>query len=482
MNNQGKVLYNTGIQLLSKLIATTLGLVAITMITSFLGTNGFGKYTTIITFISFFAIIADLGLTLITVQMISVPGVSEKRILDNLLGLRIVSALIFLSLGPISVLFFPYDYSIKIGVLIISLSFLFIALNQVLIGLFQKKLRMDKVAIAEITGRLILVLGVYLSVKFSYGLNGILWATVLGSFINFLLQYIFSYKFVKIGIKFELSLWKEIIRKSWPLALIIIFNLIYLKTDILILSLIKTPEEVGLYGAAYKIIDVVITLPFMFSGLILPFLTANWLKKKKENFKNILQKAYDFMVILAIPLILAVEVLAPEIIYLIAGEDFNASAKILQILILAAGFIFIGTIFSHAIIAINKQKKLIPLYIFVSISSLIAYIILIPKYSYFGAAWVTIYSELAIAVFSIIYLHRMINFLPRQKVLIKSLLSSLLMFVILLLLSHYLTISWLNLGILSITGFIVYSLTLYALKGFSKKDLLMFKKTNSENN
>jgi O-antigen/teichoic acid export membrane protein len=478
MNNQKKVLYNTGIQLLGKIIATILGLAAMVMITRYLGTNGFGKYTTIITYISFFAIIADLGLTLITIQMISVPGVSEKKVLDNLLGLRMVSALIFLSLGPISILFFPYENSIKIGVLILSLSFLFIALNQVLVGLFQKKLRMDKTALAEIFGRLILVLGVWLSVKLGYGLNGILWSTVLGSFFNFLLQYIFSHKFVKIGIKFEISLWKKIIKKAWPLALIIVFNLIYLKTDILILSAIKTPEEVGIYGAAYKIIDILVTLPFMFSGLVLPFLTANWLKGKKENFKKITQKAYDFMVLLAIPLIFAVEILAPEIIYLIAGKEFIISAQILRILILAAGLIFIGTIFSHAIIAIEKQKKLIPLYIFVGITSLIGYLIFIPKYSYFGAAWTTIYSEFTITMVSIFYLYKMTNFLPKQKILFKSLLSSLLMFVVLLLLSNKLTFSWLNLIILSIIGLLVYLTTLYILKGFSKKDLLIFKKDN----
>ncbi|NCD00674.1 flippase [bacterium] len=476
MNNQGKVLYNTGIQLFSKVIATVLGLIAIAMITRYLGTNGFGKYTTIVTYISFFAIIADLGLTLITVQMISVPGVSEKRILDNLLGLRMVSALTFLSLGPISILFFPYEQSIKIGVLILSLSFLFIALNQVLVGLFQKKLRMDKTAIAEIFGRLILVFSVWFSIKNSYGINGILWATVLGSFFNFLLQYIFSHKFVKIGIKFEFSLWKKIIKKAWPLALIIVFNLIYLKTDTLILSIIKTPEEVGIYGAAYKIIDVIVTLPFMFAGLTLPFLTSSWIKKEKNNFKKIVQKSYDFMIMLAVPLILAVQVLAPEIIVLIAGEEFIASAQVLKILILAAGLIFIGTMFSHAIIAIEKQKKLIPLYIFVAISSLVAYIILIPKYSYLGAAWITIYSEFTIAIGSMFYLNKMIKFKPKQNIFFKSLASSLIMCTILLLLSDQLIFSWINLAILSLVGFLVYMFFLYLLKGFSKEDLFIFKK------
>jgi hypothetical protein len=50
-----------------------------------LGQNGFGEYTTVITFLSFFAIIADLGLTLVTSQMINGKNKEEESvILGNL--------------------------------------------------------------------------------------------------------------------------------------------------------------------------------------------------------------------------------------------------------------------------------------------------------------------------------------------------------------------------------------------------------------
>jgi O-antigen/teichoic acid export membrane protein len=49
-----------------------------------LGQTGFGQYTTITTFLSIFAILADFGLTLVTAQMISQPNIDEKKILNNL--------------------------------------------------------------------------------------------------------------------------------------------------------------------------------------------------------------------------------------------------------------------------------------------------------------------------------------------------------------------------------------------------------------
>jgi O-antigen/teichoic acid export membrane protein len=100
----------------------------VALITRYLGQAGFGAYTTVITFLTFFAVIADLGLTLVTVQMISGAKDEENKILNNLFSLRLVSALILLGLAPIIVIFSPYSAAVKFGVMITAVSFVFPAL------------------------------------------------------------------------------------------------------------------------------------------------------------------------------------------------------------------------------------------------------------------------------------------------------------------------------------------------------------------
>ncbi len=471
MRLSAKIFYNIFIQIVSKIIATVLGLLAIAIITRELGLIGFGQYTTIITWLSFFAILADFGLTLVTAQMISQPGADEKKLLNNLLGFRLVLAIALLGLAPIIILFFPYSHVIKLGVLITTLSFFFIALNQVLVGLFQKKLRMDKVSLAEVISRVILLVGVILAVKLGFSLIGILVATVVASAINFLLLFIFARSFTRLRLEFDLSVWKEIARKSWPLALTIALNLIYLKADTLILSLIKSEAEVGIYGAAYKVIDVLITIPFMFAGIVLPIMTFNWLKHDTDTLKKVLQKSFDFMIILALPLIVGTQFMAHEIMTLIAGEEFFISGLVLKILIIAAGLIFLGTIFSHAIIAVDKQKKLIGAYVFTSITALIGYFIFIPRFSYFGAAWVTVYSELVIALAAIYYTWKYTGFCPKLGRIAKAGLASLIMGLIL----YYLPDSFYESGFSLLFTLcaisVVYFVSLFALGGINKKEI-----------
>lgn len=472
-----KIAHNTLIQIIGKLVSTILGLFSLALITRYLGQAGYGEYTTITTFLTFFAVIADLGLTLVTVQMISGEKENENKILNNLFSLRLVSALFFIGLAPLIVFFFPYSPAVKIGVLIAAASFVFPALNQVLVGLFQKKLSMDRSALAEVISRVVLVLGIILTEKLNYGLSGILIATVVSGATSFLLHYIFAYKFVLIKCEFDLSLWKKIISHSWPLAITIVLNLIYLRADTLILSLFKKPEMVGLYGAAYKIIDVLTTLPFMFAGLILPILTAAWLENNHGYFKKILQKSFDFMAIIALPLVVGAQFLGKPIMTFVAGNDFVIAGDILKILIFSVAAIFLGTMFSHAVIALNKQKKMIGFYVFTSISSLIAYLYLIPRYSFVGAASVTIYSEVLIAIFSAYCVYKYSHFFPSLKTTGKSLLASLAMGIFLYFLPLRYQEHLLGLILIIIIASLIYFLFLYLLGGIKRKDMaVIFKK------
>jgi O-antigen/teichoic acid export membrane protein len=474
MSLSKKVAQNTLIQIVGKIISTILGLLALALMTRYLGAAGFGAYTTIVTFISFFAIIADLGLTLVTVQMISDPQADENKILNNLLALRLLSALIFLGLGPIIVLFFPYGTDIKIGVSITAISFLFVALNQIMTGIFQKRLTMNKSVWADIISRVLLLVGIALIVYFKGSLMAILWVSTLSSAVSFGIQFCFSRQFISLKLAYDKKIWTDIIGRSWPLAITIAFNLIYLKADTLILSLIKSPTEVGIYGSVYKIIDVLVTVPFMFAGVVLPILTADWLQKNHDHFQKVFQKSLDFMIMMAFPLIIGTQFIARDIMVLIAGPEFSAAGPILQILILAAAIIFISCIFSHIIIAVNRQKKIIGAYVFTSLTALAGYLIFIPKYSYLGAAWTTIYSELVILLFAAYYVKKYTAISLNLRIAGKSLLAAIIMGGVLYLLPPNFSAS--KLGLLSTTLIAIasYGLALLALKAIGRNDLKLF--------
>ncbi len=483
-----KIAYNTVVQVGGKIGSTVLSLFSLALITRHLGPKGFGEYTTILTFLGFFAVFADFGLTLVTVQLISDPKRNEAKVLNNLFALRLISILAFLSLAPLIAIFLPYSSSVKWGLLITLIAFVFPALNQVIIALFQKKLCMEKNAIAEIVGKLVLLASVLLTEKFNLGLNGILLATGLGACSSFVLHYLFSLKFAFIKLEWDFSLWKEIVIRFWPLAITVILNLIYLRADTLILSFFKTAEEVGFYGAPYKIIDVFTSIPFMFAGLILPILATSYLEKNWQNFKKVLQKSLDFMIIAVVPIVIGTIFISKETILIIAGSEFTPSVLVLQILIFSLLAIFPGTIFTHAVIAIDKQRKMIPFYLFTSLSALVAYLILIPRFSYYGAAFITIYSEFLITFFAAYCIFKYTEFKFSSKKAFLSVLSGLIMAIfifffrkILFIESNFISLLGLiRLGVLIVLSIIVYFFSLFLLGGIKKEDLLTITKKQKD--
>ena len=102
-----KIAYNVIFNVIAKILSTILALVGIAFITRYLGTQGFGDYSTVLAFFAFFGSIADLGLYSITAREISRPGADEKKILGNAFALRLISSAVLFIITPFLIFFLP---------------------------------------------------------------------------------------------------------------------------------------------------------------------------------------------------------------------------------------------------------------------------------------------------------------------------------------------------------------------------------------
>lgn len=462
------IAWNTLLQIAGRTAGTILGLFSVAILTRYLGTAGYGAFTTVTGFLQFFGILVDLGLTLTAVQMIAEPAADERRIMGNIITVRLISAVIFFGLAPIIVLFFPYPPEVKLGVAVGSLAFLGMTQSQVLVGVFQKYLRMGRAAIAEVLGRAVLLGGVALVAYAGGGLIGMLWALVAGNAVQLALAFFFAQRLVPFRFAFERSVIRDVLRRSWPIGLSIAFNLIYLKGDVVILSIFRGQAEVGLYGAAYKVLDVVTVIPMMFMGLVLPLLVQAWRALDHEGFRRRLQKAFDFSMLLALPLAGGAVVLGRDIMTLIAGQEFRTSGDLLAVLILAALAVFFSGLYGHTIVAIGKQRRAIWGYGIDAALALTAYLIFIPRFGAPAAAWVTVFSEIFIALYTFVFVTRVTGMLPSVGTGAKALVATGLMMLIL----------WALPGIhvlfAMLLGFAVYVTLLILLKAITREALREF--------
>lgn len=410
MSSTRAIAENTAAQMIGKILSTLLGLLALGMMGRYLSTEQFGWYITTISFLGFVGILVDFGLVPVTAQMMSQSPPREWRgsarqaenpeteyyaqLFRNLLAYRFFTALLFLGLAPLAALFFPYPNEVKIAIGFTAIAFLGTAMNQVLIGLYQQKLKTHIVAIGEVVGRIVLVLGLFFVIKTGQGFFPVMIAVSASAIAYTKVLWIRATKEQSAGFAFDWHIWKAITKKMWPIAIAIMFNVIYLKGDLIILSLFRDQVEVGVYGAAYRVIDILAQTAMMVMGVMLPLLAYQWSRDQKESFKHYYQQSFDLMMAFAVPMLVGLVVLALPLMRFVMGEDFIASGKPLQILALAIFGIYLGAIFGHAAVAINKQRAVLPIYIATAIVTLTGYLIFIPTFGMFGAAWMSVFSEL----------------------------------------------------------------------------------------
>ena len=105
---------------------------------------------------------------------------------------------------------------------------------------------------------------------------------------------------------------------------------------------------------------------------------------------------------------------------LAAGANFADAGNLLAVLVVAAGSVFFGSLFGHAVVAMGLQKKTVWIYAIAAAISLALYFVAIPRFGAWGAAGVTIFSELFVAVTTFAVVARKANFRPSPGPILKA--------------------------------------------------------------
>ena len=421
-----KIAYNVFFNATAKVLSTALALVGIGFITRYLGTEGFGNYSTVLAFFSFFGAFADLGLYSIATREISRPNADEKKIMGNVFSLRIIASVVILIITPVIILFLPYPPEVKVGILIAAASFAFSSSYSVLNGIFQKNIAMDKVAIADVIGKVIQTAIIILAVKKNLGFSVIISSLLVYMIFNFIVVFLWSRKYLKFKLEFDFAYWKKFLKSSLPMGISVAITFVYFKIDTILLSVLKTGSDVGIYNAAYKIIENITFFPGMMMGLIFPIMARD-IFHNKESFHSVSNKTFKIFIILIVPLIIGTLFLSNGIIHLIGGAQFSAASSTLRILIFALGFIFFSNFFNNILIAANLQKKLVWALAGCAIFNIVSNLIFIPIYSYNGAAVVSVLTELSVASITFYLVYKHVKYFPKMENVGKILLSGLAM-------------------------------------------------------
>ena len=119
----------------------------------------------------------------------------------------------------------------------------------------------------------------------------------------------------------------------------------------------------------------------------------------RDTFVRAYVLAIRMLLIVSIPIAVATVFLAEAIILFFGGREYLPHSVIaLQVLIWFLPFSYVNSLTQYVLIAINQQRFITTSFIIATGLNIILNLILIPMYSYVGAAAVTIVSEVVLLV------------------------------------------------------------------------------------
>jgi len=366
----------------------------------YLGVAGFGILSFAVAFTAIFAVFGDLGLSTLTVREVARDKSLAPKYVANVSMMKIILVAITFGLIALTINLMGYpEETIKV-VYLLALSVIFAAFTQIFYSIFQAFERMEFQSIGQILSAALILGGVIFVIKHGLSVIGFAYLYFIASVIA--LGYSFAVMKLKFSnpasastakvMEFDWSFWKLVLREAWPLGVIAVCVIIRLKVDTVLLSVMKDDSAVGLYNAAYRIIDISTVIPGMFMAAVFPVM-SRYHQNSASAFNFVYEKSFKYLLALALPMALVVTLLARPIISLVFGSQFIGSIGALQILIWAGATMYVSMLVGTAFVTANKQMLSMKLVIVSLILNIVLNLILIPKYSYIGAAATAVASE-----------------------------------------------------------------------------------------
>lgn len=475
MNLKRRVATTIVVQLAGRAVTMLLGLAVVGGLTRYLGVAGYGRYTTVFAYANFLAVIADFGFFNVMVRELSLEKRPAHDVVSNVLALRTVFAAAVFALGTVVAIFLGYGREIQIGIGVASLSLFFTTLSMTLAGLFQVEMRMGRAVVSDVAGKAATAFLIFIMIFAHQSLVVILAAYIIGNALTFGSNVLFARRSVQLSLRFDSRYWGYLLPQAVTVGLFTVVAFIYFHVDMVILSLLKGDFDIGIYGAAYKLIDLSLVFAGIFAGAVLPVITRR-LTIDREALGAVIQRAFDILMLVSGLVIAVVLAEASGIIRFVAGSAFVTAAApglmifghpataavVLQILILAVGFSYATHLLNAIVLALGQQRRLIIPGVIVTIVNVVLNFVLIPHFSYLAAAVNTILSEVLIILYPIIVIRQAKVALPSLRIVPRLLFAGTLAFVV----GWFMRPYGLWIGLVSVT--VSYVLTAIAIGGLSR--------------
>jgi O-antigen/teichoic acid export membrane protein len=388
-----RIASNIVVQFAARAITVSLSIITVSLMARTLGPTGYGVWNGVSSYVALFAVLSDMGFTIVVVQRMAAEPEREAEWLGALLTGRVAMSLAATALcaATIPLLLTDAHHSQAVGFMLTA-TILSTGTAGALMAVFQSRLRSGFfLAFSVLQGLLWLsavavLAATHASVVAFAAANVVVIALVSG------LQVQATRRFARIAWRAGLRLWRPLVRLAIPLGVGSVMITIYYQVDSVLLLGIAGARESGIYGAAYGFLGPLTFLPAAVMSSFFPVLSAVF-RRDPDRTRRLVQVCADTMAVISLPILAGTVALSGPIVHLIYGVEFQRAAGLLPILMIAFVSICYGSLAGFLAPLLDLQWRF-AIYASVGAAANVALnLALIPPYGAYGSAWATVVTE-----------------------------------------------------------------------------------------
>lgn len=190
---------------------------------------------------------------------------------------------------------------------------------------------------------------------------------------------------------------RELIREAVPLGLTQLARQLKTNLDVVLLAMMSTSLVVGYYSAAYRLVMFVNTFAAAFATVLMPRI-ARSMSQEGGAYRTVVSASLRATVVVGVGIGAIGAGLAGPLIIALFGADYVPSAGLLPWLMAAAAFLFLSASLGNAAVAIGCTSLYVKLGLGAAALNLLGNLVLIPLFDMYGAAVMTLITEITLAV------------------------------------------------------------------------------------
>lgn len=328
---------NATAMMISQLITWGLTIVLTIFLPRYLGAAALGQFHLANSIWAILAIAVTFGMDILMTKEIARDPSKTRDLFGTTLVLRLLLYTVALGLLAIYLRLAGYSADTVYVIYIIGIGNLIWQFIGACQAVLQGLELMEYMSLGMIAGKMFNTVVAIILLLMGYGVLVIAAVTIGAALVNLVIQLYYMARLrnevgqsLIANLRFNRQTAGWMLRASVPYLMSGIFLVVYMYVDMVIISLLVNEEAIGWYGAADNLFGTFLFIPAVFMKAIFPALSRMY-TNESAALPRLMQRSFNLLLILSVPIGLGITVLARPIVLLLFGPGFAGSAAILAV-------------------------------------------------------------------------------------------------------------------------------------------------------